>query len=196
MRDETIKFGNKCQQYSSATVRCWPAGTTFSTPLPFHTPRRLPPPYLMMTKSLNFVFLNIGWEATSRHWTVVIASKHISHSHWPGNYSVQWLGYGPVNQGTVVRFHVEPDISSPKSPDPLCGPPTLLLEGFRGFLPGGKASHVMLSTAKVKNEWSYTFTPPCFRGVDRDNHTFAVTDVQNFVSFFSTKVEGCNDEPL
>jgi hypothetical protein len=84
----------------------------------------------------------------------------------------------------VVRYLAEPDISSLKRPNPLCGPLTLLLKGLRGFLPGGKAHHRILSTAKVNNEWSYTFTPPvCLRGVDRDNCTYAVAEnVQNFVS--------------
>jgi hypothetical protein len=40
--------------------------------------------------------------------------------------------------------------------------------------PGSEIDHNLLSTAEVKNEWSYNFTPPtCLYGVGMDNFTFA-----------------------
>ena len=42
-----------------------------------------------------------------------------------------------------MRFesHQEKDfIMSPKSPDPLCGPRSLLIDGYRDYTPGGKAA--------------------------------------------------------
>jgi len=64
---------------------------------------------------------------------------------------------------------------SPKRSDGLWGPPSLLFNAQWGFVPevkrlGRDFDHLPLSSAKVKNEWSYTSTPPtCLHGVDRDN---------------------------
>ena len=45
--------------------------------------------------------------------------------------------------------------------------------GGSGKSPGHEADHSHPSCAKVKNEWSYTSTPPvCLRGMCRDNLTF------------------------
>jgi hypothetical protein len=39
-------------------------------------------------------------------------------------------------------------------------------------LPGREVDRPPQSSAEVKNEWSYSSTPPiCFHGVDRDNFT-------------------------
>jgi hypothetical protein len=39
------------------------------------------------------------------------------------------------------------------------------------FIAGREVNHT--SSIKVKNEWSYTFTPPmCLHGVDRENFMF------------------------
>ena len=54
---------------------------------------------------------------------------------------------------------------SPKGPDRLWGPPSLLLNGHWGSLLGVKRSerevdHTSPPSAEVKNEWRYTSTPP------------------------------------
>ena len=44
---------------------------------------------------------------------------------------------------------------------------------------GHEVDHSCPSGAKVKNEWSYTSTPPtCLHGVDIDNFTFYLYPVQ------------------
>jgi hypothetical protein len=43
--------------------------------------------------------------------------------------------------------------------------------------PGREVNHSSLPSADVKNEWSFTSTPPtCLLGVDRENFKFLVTD--------------------
>jgi hypothetical protein len=66
---------------------------------------------------------------------------------------------------------------SPKLSDGLWGPPSLLFKVHWGFIPEVKRlvhdfDHLPLSSAEVKNEWSYSSTLPiCLHGVDRDNLT-------------------------
>ena len=63
--------------------------------------------------------------------------------------------------------------SSPKYPDRLWGPSGFLFNGRRGsfpviWRPACDAEHSLPSSADVKNEWSYTSTPPIYlHGVDR-----------------------------
>jgi hypothetical protein len=70
---------------------------------------------------------------------------------------------------------------SAKRPDRLWGPHSLLLHGYRDYFqgvmrPGRGADHSTPSSAKIKNEWRYTSTPPiCLHGVDRNNFTFFLT---------------------
>jgi hypothetical protein len=67
---------------------------------------------------------------------------------------------GDSNLGRGEEF-----FSSPR-PDRLSGPPSLLIQWIPGALSlgqngwGGEADHSPPSSAKVKNAWSYTFTPP------------------------------------
>jgi hypothetical protein len=70
--------------------------------------------------------------------------------------------------------------SRPKCADQLWGPRSLLLSA-PGFFPGGgggkrprrEVNHLLPSSATIKNEWSYTFTPLTrLHGVDEENVTF------------------------
>jgi len=80
-------------------------------------------------------------------------------------YSVQqfasgWtvLGSNPARSKRCCVLYARPD--QPR------GPPSLLYNGQRGFFLGGKAAgtwpynHSPTSSAEVKNQWSFTFTPP------------------------------------
>jgi hypothetical protein len=66
--------------------------------------------------------------------------------------------------------------SSSKHPYGLWVPPSLLFKGYRKSFPGANQSgrevhQPHLSTAKVKNKATYTFSPStCLRGVDRENN--------------------------
>jgi len=69
---------------------------------------------------------------------------------------------------TGVQFPAEPVmgfLSLLLLPDQLWGPPTLLFVRYWGLCPRGEAvrswsCHSLPSSAKVKNDWSYTSTPP------------------------------------
>jgi hypothetical protein len=68
----------------------------------------------------------------------------------------------------VVRFPAEAKyfLFSPQRPDQFRSPPGLLPNKYRGFLPRGikwpgrEANHSPPTSAKITNEWNYTFTPP------------------------------------
>jgi len=66
----------------------------------------------------------------------------------------------------------------PRRPGWLWGLYSLLFRGYQGSFQGINQSgrevkHSPASSAEVKNEWSYTFTPPvCSYGMDRENFTF------------------------
>jgi hypothetical protein len=76
--------------------------------------------------------------------------------------SIQCLGYGLYDLGSTPdrgkRF-----IYSPKCPHRVRGPPSFLFDRYRGSFPGvkqagvgGEVDHSPPSSAKYKNEWSYT----------------------------------------
>jgi len=58
---------------------------------------------------------------------------------------------------------------------------TILFNGYQGSLPalkqlGHEINHSPPSSAQVKNDWSYTSTPPvCLCGMDRENCTCLTT---------------------
>ena len=81
-----------------------------------------------------------------------------------------WTIWGS-NSGTGKR------LSSAKRTDRLCEPSCLVFDGYKVYFPGVKrpgreTDHLPTSSSEVKNEWSYTSTPPiCLHGVDRHNCT-------------------------
>jgi hypothetical protein len=67
-------------------------------------------------------------------------------------------------------------LSSSKCPNWLWGPPSLLFNGCEAFFPHGnwwkcEVDHSLPSSAEVRNEWSYTSTPPIFLHIERDEFT-------------------------
>ena len=81
----------------------------------------------------------------------------------------------PRNFGSIPSWKKKL-FSDPKLPENLWPPPILLIKGY--FLggakrPGREADHIPLSSAEVKNEWSYASTASlCLRGVQKDNFIF------------------------
>ena len=77
------------------------------------------------------------------------------------------------NPGSGKKFS-----SSPKRPDPLWGPLSLIFSGYVGSypwakLPGCAVGHSSASGAEFRNVWSCTSTPfLCLHGVDKDIVTF------------------------
>jgi hypothetical protein len=71
-----------------------------------------------------------------------------------------------------------PHFSSSKCPCWLWGPCSLLFNVYQGSFPGVKwpgreVNHSPASSAKIKNEWSYTSAIPiCHHGMDRENFIF------------------------
>jgi hypothetical protein len=69
-------------------------------------------------------------------------------------------------------------VQIPGGPDRLLCPLSLLLNGYSTPFPevkrtGRESNHLPASSAEVKNEWSYTSSPPiCLHGVHRENFTF------------------------
>jgi hypothetical protein len=68
--------------------------------------------------------------------------------------------------------------SSPTHPGQLCEPPSLFFKAYWGYFheikrPGGEFSHLLPSSAELKNEWDCISTPPkCLLGEERENFTF------------------------
>ena len=67
-------------------------------------------------------------------------------------------------------------VSSPKLPDWLWGPPSLIFHGNQGYFtgvkgPGRKIDTSLTSRVEVKKKWRYTSTSQliCLHGVDREN---------------------------
>ena len=101
-------------------------------------------------------------------------------STWPEqNSRGRWLGHGLDGQRTVVRFLAgnKRFFCFSQRPGRLWSPPSLLFNGHRGSFAGVKrlgrdVEDQPPSDAEVKNEWSYTSTPICMRGVDRQFYIF------------------------
>jgi hypothetical protein len=70
------------------------------------------------------------------------------------------------DRGVGVQVPVRSRIfSSPRRPDQLWSPPSLLSNGTGGYFPGGKAAgreadHSPPNSAEVKKMWIHTATPP------------------------------------
>ena len=96
-------------------------------------------------------------------------------------YFVRKPGYRLDISGTVVRFLTGTCVLSPKCPDCLWNPPSLLFNGYRGFSwrenwPGCEADHSTPSGAQVKNGGLYISAPSaCHRGGQVDILTFITT---------------------
>jgi hypothetical protein len=93
-----------------------------------------------------------------------VQPDHLVKEHsWIDSRDGPWFGQ-PRNRGSNPSSN-KGFFSSQKPPYRLWGPPTILFNGYRGSFPGvkwlgRKHYHLPLSCSKVKNAWSYTFTPP------------------------------------
>jgi hypothetical protein len=80
----------------------------------------------------------------------------------------------------------------PKHPGQLWGPSRLLFNGYQDYFPRSTAASLwswpLLSSTKVKNVWSYTCTPTCLHGMERDISYTLTSDCSIF--FPSTCVQG------
>jgi hypothetical protein len=75
----------------------------------------------------------------------------------------------------ILAFYSQKvQVSVLKHPDHLWGPPSIVFSGYWGSFLGERqtwyeAKHLPASTAGVRNEWSYTSTPPVLpHGIDRN----------------------------
>ena len=73
-----------------------------------------------------------------------------------------------LNPGMVKRFSFLRSMQTGSVANPVsCSMHTRVLSG------GGGVDNSPPSSAKVKNEWSYSSAPPvCLQGIDGDNFTF------------------------
>jgi hypothetical protein len=77
-----------------------------------------------------------------------------------------------------------------KTSRPSLGPTQPLIQWLLVLFPGAKrpeceSDHPPLSGAEVKNEWSYTSTPPIYlHGVERENVAFAFTNTRTIIRSF------------
>ena len=96
------------------------------------------------------------------------ASRHSQYMDWTS----AWMVWGS-NPGGDNRF-----FSSPKRPNRLLDPPSLLFNGYHGSSPGVKHAvsqfnHSPPFSVEVKSEWSYTATPLIrLRAADNYNNVF------------------------
>jgi hypothetical protein len=103
-----------------------------------------------------------------------------------------WMVQGS-NPSTGNEFFSSPTTSR----SALRGPPTLLLNWYRGSFsrvkwPMPKVDHSPPSSAKIKNAWSYTSIPPYMPfGVNRDFYNFLTLQVSKpspvVISFLLTQ---------
>jgi hypothetical protein len=111
------------------------------------------------------VLMTVFTMAPLHHSSVLHSSRY---SDWATGWTIRGS-----NLGRSKRF-----LPSPNRPDWLWDLPSFLSNGYWGFFPGSKAAGAWSwpsprSNAEVKNEWSYTSTPPiCLYDIYRDNFTF------------------------
>jgi hypothetical protein len=90
---------------------------------------------------------------------------------------IYWPGCGLPDPGFECQQKLEIFLFS-KLSKLVLGPTQPPIQGVLGFFPRGKTvglevDHSPASSAEVKNERSYTSTPPiCHHGVDRETFTF------------------------
>ena len=90
----------------------------------------------------------------------------------------------------TLAFHSQPvQVSILKCPDHSWGPTSIVLSGYLGSCLGEGQTWceaIPASTAGVRNEWSYTSTPPVFpHGIDRDfTCTLLLQDYSNYSMYF------------
>ena len=95
--------------------------------------------------------------------------------------SVQWPGYGLDDPGFESRQKQE-IFSFPKRSDRLWDPPSPLLLGTRDLSsgvkqPGREDKHSLPSSAKVKNEWSYTSSACAFMAVQGQLYLYLLISI-------------------
>ena len=94
--------------------------------------------------------------------------------------SLQRLRYG-LHDSRLLAGSGKKLVSSPETSRPSWGPPSPKFSWFclsfsEVKRPGHDVNHSPLSSNEVKNEWSYTSTPPVhLHGEIRDNFTFFLT---------------------
>ena len=102
-----------------------------------------------------------------RGYRKLVYSKKPKQCRQSSDQATGWLVWDS-NPGRDKRC-----FSSPKAPDQLWGPPTLLLNVFQGSClevkwPEIQVTNSLPSSAEVMIEWTYTPTPPvCLHGMDR-----------------------------
>jgi hypothetical protein len=104
------------------------------------------------------------------------------------------MGYRLENTGFDIQGRQEILLFS-KTPSQFFDPACLMYNGYWGSSlevnqPGCQVDHSPLSSADVKNEWSYTHTPPlCPHDMDRKNITlicfYPTTDLMVNHSFIT-----------
>jgi hypothetical protein len=113
------------------------------------------------------------WDKASGHTSVATALRHTSSAGVGKAQSVPRLGYGLDHPGADSRHGQEIFLFS-KTSRPVLGPVQWVLGSFPGVRwSGSEVDHSPLSSAQVKNKWSYTSAPLMyFHGVNMNNFTF------------------------
>jgi hypothetical protein len=98
--------------------------------------------------------------------------------HWWMAQSVQWLD--EARYLGDKSHQAQEDFLSPKYRSHLTGPRSLLFNGYQSALPAVylaryEVDHLPSSSVEVRNECSYTSTPPvCLYNTENDNFTLPV----------------------